>query len=546
MALITDPDLLNQGVEVVIDTTGKTVQLLIAGNLSTDGVTGKAVYSFLKEEWRSDPALIKFDFPMTPITDEQMQIGVSSRNNGWNWDDTTTRELIRTCGWQEISSTGLVLNEYAGIVSLGSLVSGTQVYYQQVNAGSTTNFVLDGVVNQAVRIFSDPTVDNFDYRGYFKIFAREQGDIYGSADIASIGVTTMTYQTYRFPLATAADLKIVATDIAIDGDSNGVADVAPYSGMSIFYYATPQPISIGGVNYNFGIIVDGFNATAEQIYEYIQFNLRQNLDINADPSPPTVTGKTADELAVFVGDTLRTRTATNPAGGGTGVYILNFDTNDINRLEFTDNTGTVRTYPFTASLTLTFSDTLQDDPDAIWRVFFTNDDAGDNLGRDFATASGIIPRTNVFTSTVSRERTTGIATIETLDPHQLAIGDVVEVETVSGSSYNGVFTVLSVPTTTEFTYDSGGGAEGNTADTGGVVYKLMGGLVNAAPSISLGYEYDTNEQRGSASDGTNAPITCVAIGLQFAQYVQTTGTIARSNANTVSLVAPIERNYLNA
>jgi len=111
MPLITDPDLLNQGTEVTISTGGKTVDLNTAGNLSTDGVTLKAVYSFLKEEWRADATLIKHDFPMTPITDEQMQIGVSSRNNGWNWNDTLTRQLIRTGGWQEVNTSGVVTAE---------------------------------------------------------------------------------------------------------------------------------------------------------------------------------------------------------------------------------------------------------------------------------------------------------------------------------------------------------------------------------------------------------------------------------------------------
>ena len=154
MALITDPDLLNQATEIVIDPTSLTIQLLEAGNLSEDGVTLKAIYSFLKEEWRADPSLIRYDFPMTPITDEQMQIGVSSRNSGWNWDDVTTRQLIRTGGWQEVNSSGTVTAEYVGVISLGTLNAGTQVYYQQVDAGSTTNFVLEGVVNQAIQVYN--------------------------------------------------------------------------------------------------------------------------------------------------------------------------------------------------------------------------------------------------------------------------------------------------------------------------------------------------------------------------------------------------------
>ena len=48
MALITDPDQLNQSTEITINTSAKTITLNVAGNLSNDGVTGQALYSFLK------------------------------------------------------------------------------------------------------------------------------------------------------------------------------------------------------------------------------------------------------------------------------------------------------------------------------------------------------------------------------------------------------------------------------------------------------------------------------------------------------------------
>jgi len=549
MALITDPDLLTQSTvgsvgtedgEVFIDTSTKTIELIDFGNLSADGVTLKAVYSFLKEEWQSDPDLIKFDFPMTPITDEQMQIGVSSRNNGWNWLNTGTRNLIRTGGWQEVSDAGVVTAEYAGIVSLGTVESGTQAYYQQASGAAATNFVYTNELNESVKIFED---GSFDYRSYFKVFAREQGDTYAVSDLPAIGVTTMTYQVYRFPLATGTDLKVEVTDVGIDANSDDTADVAPYSGMSITYYATPQSRTIGGASYNFGIIIDGNQGTAEQIYEFIQWSLRRTSDIDAGAG--TLTGRIADELAEFVGSTLKTKFATNPAGGGTGVYIDDFQTTDINRLVFVDNTSTERQFPFTAALALNFSTTLQNDSSAIYRVFFTNDNAGDDLGYDFATPDAIIPRTELDYATTNRVRAANVTTITTAVAHGLQVGDLVEVEDVGGTGYNGVFVVASTPLSTTFTYANTGDAEGSTADTGGTVHRLMGGLVDGLASRTFGYDFDTNVQRGAGSGGVNAPITVVAIGLSGAQYVLATGTIEESTSNAVSLVAPIERNYSN-
>jgi hypothetical protein len=541
MALITDPDLLNQGAEVTITPGSLTITLAEAGNLSADGVTLKAIYSFLKEEWRNDASLIRYDFPMTPITDEQMQIGVSSRNNGWNWTDITTRQLIRTGGWQEVNGSGTVTAEYAGVISLGTLNAGTQVYYQQVDGGGTTNFILDGVVNQSVQVFNSS--GPVDTRGYLKLFAREQGDTYASSQLSDIGVTTMTYQVYRFPLATGDDIKITTIDTGIDGNADGTADVAPYSGMTITFYNTPQARTIGVTSYNFGIIIDGNSGTAEQIYEFVQWSLRQTVDIDNDAS--TLIGKIAPELLRFVGDTLETSFVQNPEAGGGGVYIDNFQVSDINRLVFRDNTSTTRTFPFTANLTINFSTTLQNDTNAIYRTFYTNDDAGNNTGNDFGTSGAIIPRSNLDYATTFRERTTNISTISTSISHLLSLGDVIEVSGMATASYDGIFVVSAINSATAFSYPNAGSTESNTADTSGTIFKLMGGVVNGSANVQFGYDYDTNEQRGTASAAEIAPITVVAIGLDNAQYVLATGNIERSNANIVTLTAPTERNYAN-
>jgi hypothetical protein len=62
--------------------------------------------------------------------------------------------------------------------------------------------------------------------------------------------------------------------------------------------------------------------------------------------------------------------------------------------------------------------------------------------------------------------------------------------------------------------------------------------------VQFTFDYDGNVQGGRAS-GNDAAVTVVAIGLDKAQYVKATSTIGRSNANSVSLVASLERNYSN-
>ena len=348
MALITDPDDLNQGTEITIDTGAKTIALAVAGNLSNDGVTGQALYSFLKEEWKNDASLIAYPFPMVSITPEQFEF-----IEDWVPANDTTRNLIRTAGWREITAADAVEREYMGIISLGNIDSADTPYYAFSSDSAKTDFDFAGPINQAIQTFGDASNGNFDKRSdTLTVYIRAQGKTYGSATSTSIGLTSLNYIANRFPLAEAADSKVTASD----GD---ISSTTPYTGMSITYGAVTR--SIGGVSYNFDVVVDGNSGTAEEIYEFLQYSLRQATDI--DDGAGTQVGQLADVFANFVGDTLKTTT---------GVYIDNFLSVDRNRLIFTDTGGTERTFPFLATGTISFNANLVADSDAIYRMFFTS------------------------------------------------------------------------------------------------------------------------------------------------------------------------------
>ena len=348
MALITDPDDLNQSTEITIDTSAKTITLSVAGNLSNDGVTGQAFYSFLKEEWKNDATLIPYPFPMVSITPEQFEF-----IEDWVPANDTTRNLLRSCGWREITAADVIEREYMGIVSLGNIDGADTGYYAFSTDTAKTDFDFAGTINQAIQTFGDSSNGNFDKRSdTLTVYIRAQGKTYGSATSTSIGLTALNYIANRFPLAEAADSKISASDVTI-------ASSAPYTGMSITYGAVTR--TIGGVSYNFDIVVDGNSGTTQQIYEFVQYSLRQASDI--DDGAGTQVGQLADSLMNFQGDTLKTTT---------GVAIDDYQGSDRNNLVFTDTGGTERTFPFLATGTLSFNGNLVNDSSAIYRMFFTS------------------------------------------------------------------------------------------------------------------------------------------------------------------------------
>lgn len=552
MTLITDPDSLhdsatdNGSQEVFINTSNKTIKLNQTGNLSTDGATIKALYSFLKEQWRNDALsknLAAFPFPMVPITDESFEIV-----DGWDFASDATRYLIRTGGWTVRNAAGSVTQKWVGIVGLGSIEANDQLYFDQLSG--SVDMQLQGQVNQAVLILSDSNGDgnfDFDKRSSFKLFVREQGQQFDDADLPDIGVTSMDSIAYRFPIGTSTDLKISTVDAIVSGS-------LPYREINVRYFSSSFKRDVDTTNLAryFGIVIDAgthsgvdgavvnggstltsvaggisgsnfvggtlmihsgsakgtyllnggvpqngssiaitttfpatqtsasytlyksasLNATAEQIYEKVQYLLRQNRNINSIASGSvSVTGKTADLLLGFVGDTLEAGSSSPynlASGSNVGVMIEGVRTVDNNRVTFTDNGEVDRTFPFVAVLTLQFGANLIADASAKYWVYFTTLPGSSN---DFGESGALVVQDNNALS--------------------------------------------------------------------------MSGSIGGQSSIAHSFNYDGNVQ-GGRTPATDAAITIVAIGLNTGQYVRTTATIARSTSNVASLVASLERNYSNS
>ena len=357
MAKITSPSQISVGTELTINTTAKTFTLNVAGNLvAKDGVSFQALYSKFIQLWETT-AYNKFEFGFYAIDalSGQFQIGTNGQTfNGWKPANDATRQMIRDGGWSEFSATGQLLRQYVGIVSLGEVNTGAQLYYQKTLNGVSSNFTFADEVNEGIQVFGDVTNGSFDNRSFFKGYVREQGKKYKDSVLTDTGKTSTGANIVNLLLSNEDDLKIQVSD-------STVVSSTPYTNINVEYFATDQNRTIGGVSYPFRTIINGANATAEQIYTKIQYLLRQGTDI--DNGTGTIVGKTANLLLNFVGDTLMTTT---------GVYIDNYNTNDVNRLVFTDKNGVTRTEPFTATGTLNFNSFLTLGGTGYYRMYFTD------------------------------------------------------------------------------------------------------------------------------------------------------------------------------
>jgi hypothetical protein len=514
MAKIIDPDQLNQGTEVVIDTTLKTLRLLEAGNLdntspgSTSGVAMQALYSFFKNEWMTDASLNKFRFPQTAIYEASFIM-----INDWEWFDQDTKNLIRDAGWQEVDG-----SEYAAIISLGGMVDDQNdlAYYQQITGFDQTSAAFDktGPLNEPVKIYDGSGTPN--YRGFFKAFIREQGKTFDQYNLLlEQNITALTYAAYRLPLSNSLDININFTDLDIETDQ-------PFTSMQVQYYpGTRFEVWDGTETYIIGDVVESsgrwyqcieghtnqappnvtyweayagekqvgenyyaFNRevrgnianqpTRYEIYAFTQYKLRQTTDINDDPDTllyGTVNGNIANPFCFFVGGNL---------WGEPGVWFQNFNANDTNDItlqsidaapagtsgvddEDLPKDYSTRVFPFVSAGNLVFNVDLVNDADAKYWMYFQN--AG---GNQFDTANAII------------------------------------VEDDEGTPITGDITSGTIP----FTFD-----------------------------------YDNNTQGGRTA-AADAAVVVVAMGLNNAQWVLGSFTITRAVGLNFPVNAPTERNYI--
>lgn len=121
-------------------------------------------------------------------------------------------------------------------------------------------------------------------------------------------------------------------------------------------------------------------ASLAQIYTKVQYLLRQNSDI--DSTAGTVTGKTADLLLNFVGDSLKCGyyTPTNPNGGGSGVIVEGIADADLNSIVFYDNTSTSREYPYASAGMFSFNSPLTAGGTGYYKLYYTTTPSGDDFG----------------------------------------------------------------------------------------------------------------------------------------------------------------------
>ena len=485
MAKIVDPDQLTVGTEVVYSTAAKTVQYLVAGNLSdaapgkTSGATGQAAYSASKDHWLASTTFRKHRSPYDPVFDASYRV-----KDDWDFADQQTRDILRDAGFQ-ITKTG---QEFACIIGLQEAADTDVLNYQNVFGftEAVNAFDKNGNLNELIEIF-DGSVN--DFRDFLKVFNRQQGRIYSEGNLLDDqGLSALTFVAYRMPLGSASDPNVIQSDVFIDGNT-------PYTGMTVNYligsgfttwadttvypagavvldailqsngslngtwWFTPLggtssgtgtaddvgvtdwesytgEVQIGLEWFAFNRIIDGNNGTDIQVHEFSQRELRRTTTINDDgigaPNQNgfgVVNGDVAIRLTQFAGG-IKTF-------GGT--YILNLDPSSRATAEFFDITAdsggldlfsapvvtTGRTFPFSSAGNIVYTQNAVDE---------TNVDTYGDMYFDHTFEQ---TETDVAMTAVSAN--TGTLTSTLIDLSRFALGDYLQLSGFVNAENNGIF-----------------------------------------------------------------------------------------------------------
>lgn len=230
--------------------------------------------------------------------------------------------------------------------------------------GTAVSFTLNTDDNTA-------TID-LDNRFSFSLKLRPRDDdalgkSFAQQSLGDALATQLSNRAFVFGLGCVEDANITNTD----------AVVSAY-GVTITFHSTPQSLGgatlVGGAR-DFGIVIDGNAKTATEIYEAVQYALRQLTDIDNDAD--THIGRMIDGLVRFNGSVLEFGSVngglsfpTNPDGGGSGVFCSNVAAADANNVKFFDNLGVLRSNQETIAVTLDANDTLNNDTVGVMDLWF--------------------------------------------------------------------------------------------------------------------------------------------------------------------------------
>ncbi len=346
-----------------------------------DGIRFEALYAFENQERRIDETLRQYD----RYTKGTFKYGgayelINSRKfddaDGTATSSTTDdRNKIRSSGWIERALDGGVDRIYYGVRSLGNIEELSQPYYQLSAGGVPVDFSKDGGIDEAIQVFgdtgntpADSNAGDFDSRTYLSSKVRTFGYNYDEKQLADSGITEMGGYFSGFALGESGHLTTGDYDLA---DVYGVGQIAPWTGMSLEKLAVAQTET--GFNEADGdftwILNNTGGGTLDECVAFLDALAQTDDDI--DSGSETVTN--GKRVGTWYTYNASGQIVTRSGADSLGLFIENIPTADQQRVVFTADDTSTKTYPFNVDVKVTVGATAVADSNAWYHAFFEPD-----------------------------------------------------------------------------------------------------------------------------------------------------------------------------
>ena len=576
MAILNDPDQLTLSTQpssgtpdgnVYVDPVASppTIELIAGqdGLVAADGVTLQALYSFLKEQWKSNSTFIKYLFPMEAITPEQFEF-----INDWEPLDDTVRSYIRSAGWSEkdASTPPLTKQSWMGCITLGSfaLPATHTAYYGWEGDTTKTDFTYPGPVNEAVKIYGDGTHGNIDHTDgdLLTLYIRPDttgagsgdatGYTYDNSSTLDIGANTVTYQAYRFPLSSTVDLNITKIDSEVSSIISTKTFTLTFGTAGQYLSSTYLSPDLFGGPFDFTTLIENAanSATPDDVYNVVKYWQRQTGTVDTGTS---VYGVFCPDLVVYNGSTLETYDLDPDTANDGGVLIGSVASSETANFAMRDDDNVLQTFPATSSGELSFNSNLVNDAAAHFWMFFDNangnlypsanaiivneyDTTPINYDLHYVVPTGITgPNSDDDTGGAVGSTTAGSDTMSMAGTNWLADELIDKVLVIESGNNQGYYWITDNTTTTLVVDPPFEATDASMA------WEIRN--KNTTGKYSYDFDYSGNVQGGRTA-GEAANVSVVAVGLRTGQYVVSSGnTINSGGGNNFSITAALERNY---
>jgi len=251
--------------------------------------------------------------------------------NGWKMADETSYQFLKSGALQDPTNGDV----YVNIQTIGSIVSGSQIYIYRSDGTSITEWWPTGHVDILVKIKEAGSLIS---NGQLTLFVREYGNIYDHFDLDASNKLTHT----------------VALSTSDDFFNNTPAStVATYTDITLTWGTINRDLDDGLGLADYDLEIDCAGRPLQEVFEFLKYETRRGstTDLNGVPGERYISidpaNYTIDKKAPF---------GTYVGGKwfvAQGIWLTNYPISDEENFELIDSAGVTHTPPLNLGFQLT-------------------------------------------------------------------------------------------------------------------------------------------------------------------------------------------------